>query len=342
MAEVQLLGLFPEADTAAQAIGQLRQLGVPDEKITVMSGIPIRPEMLGRPRQRHWLGRVTLTGTTLGLLTALLLTAGIFLLAQLHQGGQPLVPIPPSLIVFFEVTMLGTMGLTFVGLFLVNRFPVLKPTAYDTRITEGDIGVAVELEEALFDRAEGLFKAAGASQCQRMPASPRRDTRSLLFWAGVVVVVGVGGVVGGLWAYDVIKLPIYTQMAIQPSVDYDQAPRLAAPVSAVPVQGLDLIAGQPATDPLPATADSLQRGHVLFDLTCAICHGPTGVGDGKVGAFFAPTKPANLTSPAVQNLSPNQLFAIITQGAGLMPPLAENLTVQERWDVINYVHTLAK
>jgi mono/diheme cytochrome c family protein len=342
MAEVQLLGLFHETESAAEAIAQVRQLGVPDEKITVMSGVPIAARMLGRPPARHPLPRVTLLGTALGLLTALFLTVGIFLLYQLYQGGQPLIPVPPSLIIFFEVTMLGTMGMTFVGLFLVNRFPVLKPMAYDPLITEGAIGVAVELEEALFDRAESVFQAAGAFQCRRIPASPRRDTRNLLFWAAVGVAVLIGGTVAGLWAYDIIKLPIYSQMVIQPSIDYDQGPRLAAPTGAVPVQGPELIAGQPATEPLPATTASVQRGQVLFDINCAVCHGAKGLGDGKVGAFFAPTKPANLTSPAVQSLSYNQVFVIITQGAGLMPPLAENLTVAERWDVINYLHALPK
>ncbi len=342
MAEVQLLGLFHELEATAEAIAQVRQLGVPDEKITVMSGIPYAAKMLGRPHPRHQLGRITLTGSALGLLTAAFLTVGIFLLYQLYQGGQPLIPIPPSLIVFFEITMLGTMGLTFVGLFVVNRFPVLKPTAYDPLITEGAIGVAVELEEALFGRAEGAFSTAGAFQCRRVPASPPRDTRNLVFWAVVGVLVLGGLVTITLWAYDVIKIPFYTQMAIQPSVDYDQGPRLAAPADAVPVQGPELIAGQPASEPLPATTASVQRGQVLFGINCALCHGGTGAGDGTVGAFFAPTKPANLTSAAVQGLSSNQVFVIITQGAGLMPPLAENLTVQERWDVINYLHTLAK
>jgi hypothetical protein len=48
MAEIQLLGLFHEVGSAAEAIGQLRQLGVADQKITVMSGVPIKPELLGR------------------------------------------------------------------------------------------------------------------------------------------------------------------------------------------------------------------------------------------------------------------------------------------------------
>ncbi len=342
MAEVQLLGLFHEVASTAEAIAQVRQLGVPDEKITVMSGIPIKPEMLGRHRPRTSLGRITLTGTLLGLIGAALLTFGMFLAYRLNQGNQGLTPIPPTLIVFFEVTMLGTMGVTFVGLFVVNRFPVLKPTAYDPLITEGAIGVAAEFEEALFDRAEGMFTAAGAFQCRRLPASPKRDTRSLIFW-GVVAVVALGGAaIMGLWAYDVIKLPTPTQMKDQPSIDYDQGPRLAAPVGAIPVQGPELIAGEPATEPLPATAASLQRGQVLFGLTCAMCHGATGVGDGRLGGFFAPAKPADLTGSVVQNFSADQLFVVITQGAGVMPPLAENLTVAERWDVINYIRTLKK
>jgi mono/diheme cytochrome c family protein len=342
MAEVQLLGLFNEVAAAAAAVAQLRQLGVPDEKITVLSGIPIKPEMLGRHPPRTILPRVTLTGTALGLVGAALLTFGMFLAYRLNQGGQGLTPIPPTLIVFFEVTMLGTMGLTFLGLFLVNRFPVLKPTAYDPLITEGAIGVAAEFEDTLMDRAENLLTAAGAFKYSRLPASPRRDTRNLTFWivAGIVVVGGLALL--EFWAYDVIKFPTMTQMSSQPSIDYDQGPRLAAPVSAIPIQGPELIAGQPATEPLPPTAASLQRGQVLYGLNCALCHGATGVGDGKVGIFFAPTKPANLTGPAVQSLSANQLFVIVTQGAGVMPPLAENLTVAERWDVINYVRTLKK
>jgi mono/diheme cytochrome c family protein len=342
MAEVQLLGLFRDVAATAEALAQLRPLGVPDDHITVMSGIPLKPEMLGRHPPRTLLSRITLTGTLLGLMGAALLTFGMFLAYRLNQGGQGLTPIPPTLIVFFEVSMLGTMGLTFLGLFLVNDFPVLKPTAYDPRITEGAIGLAVDLEEALLERAEGLLTAAGAFDCRRLPASPKRDTRRLLFITAAGALALGGAAVLGLWAYDVIKLPTPTQMSEQPSLDYDQGPRLAAPVSAVPVQGPELIAGQPATEPLPATTASLQRGQVLFGLHCALCHGATGVGNGKVGIFFTPTKPADLTGAAVQRLSADQLFVILTQGAGVMPPLAENLSVGERWDVINFVRTLKK
>src|SRR3990172_2591958 len=73
MAEVLLLGLFHEATSTADTIDQLRRLGLPDEMITVMSGMPYRPEMLGRPRPQRRLGRISLLGALAGCLLGLFL-----------------------------------------------------------------------------------------------------------------------------------------------------------------------------------------------------------------------------------------------------------------------------
>jgi mono/diheme cytochrome c family protein len=73
-----------------------------------------------------------------------------------------------------------------------------------------------------------------------------------------------------------------------------------------------------------------------------MCHGATGVGDGMVGAFFQTTKPADLTSSQVQSLTDAEIFLVITNGKDPMPPMAENLTAAERWDLVNYIRTLKK
>ena len=58
-------------------------------------------------------------------------------------------------------------------------------------------------------------------------------------------------------------------------------------------------------------------------------------------ASFLHNKPADLTNPAVQFLSDGAIFLTITNGIpGFMPALNENLTVRERWDVVNFVRTL--
>ncbi len=46
-----LLALFEDIDPAVAAIDRLRDMGIGDEQINVISGIPLTERMLGRPRQ---------------------------------------------------------------------------------------------------------------------------------------------------------------------------------------------------------------------------------------------------------------------------------------------------
>lgn len=341
MAEKALLGLFQEVTSAADAVEGLRRLDITDEEVSTLSSIPYEPEMLARRPRRGRLGLVTLVGALLGFSIALFLTVGIFLLYPLIQGGQPLVPIPPSLIIVFEVTMLGTMWTAFFGFLFVNRLPAFGRPAYDTRITAGEIGLLVHVDEQMAVEAERVLREEGAHDVQRL----ERDWINRGAWFGLVggvgLVIGVLAVVSLLFFYEVIRIPFPTQMAHQDSIGYEQGPRLAAPEEAIPVQGPVLIAGQPASEPVPASADSLQRGQVLFDIDCAVCHGEDGTGTGPLSSFF-PSGAPDLTDEAVQSWPDAEIFLIITQGAGVMPSLAENLSPSERWDVANHVHSLGE
>lgn len=341
MADYQVLGLFQGAATTADAIEQLRKLGIPDAKITVMSGVPYKPEMLGRPRIPNRLGAVALAGAIGGIVLATFLTVGIFLLYELFQGGQPIIPIPPSLIIYFEGAMLGTMWITFLGLVLVARFPIFKRQPYDPRITEGHIGIVAEVDEKLADQAENVLKANGAHHMYREEAKSVVDTGRRIFWGVVVGGLAVVAIVTGLFLYDIVRIDFPTNMADQWSIGYEQGPRLAAPVAAVPLQGPVLIAGRPATAPVAPSAESLQRGQVLYGYNCQVCHGPGGQGDGPLSGYFTP-KPFDLTSDTVQKLPDDEIFMVITQGRDPMPSLAENLSPEERWDMVNYVRSLKK
>ncbi len=363
MSRYVLLGLFHEATPTANTIEQLRAVGISDDQVTVMSGMPYRPEMLGRPRHRGRVWRFAIVGALLGAATALFLTVGVWLLYPLVQGGQPITPIPPTLIIAFEVTMLGTMWASFLSMLFENRFPAFKSQLYDPRVTEGHIGVLLEVDEKLADQVEAILKANGAHHFQRVEEKrplfkPRGgtwqdfkeriaaaiggpDVGHRKFWLAVLTILVIGGAIGALVPYGVFPISFPTQMENQISIAYEQGPRRAAPAAAVPVQGPVLIAGLPATAPIPANANSLQRGEVLYGVTCIVCHGATGVGNGKLSGFLSP-KPADLTSASIQGISDDAIFLVITQGLDAMPSLAENLGVQDRWDVINYVRRLKK
>lgn len=146
-------------------------------------------------------------------------------------------------------------------------------------------------------------------------------------------------IIGLLCTYEIIKVPFPTDMADQPSVDYQEGPRLLPPVGAVPVQGLSVIPEEFPVNPVSADKVSLQRGAILYGIHCQMCHGPQGHGDGPLAKYFDRT-PQNLTSPQITAEFDGSVYLTITQGFGQMLSLAENLTPRERWDAVNYVRTL--
>ena len=115
------------------------------------------------------------------------------------------------------------------------------------------------------------------------------------------------------------------------------------PVRSIPIEGAVYIPNSQTLPANPIKADdaSLTRGKELFTINCQLCHGATGEGEGPVAPFLIKYKPANLTSPLIKAFTDGQIFMTITNGVpDRMPPFNENLTVTERWDVVNYVRTL--
>ncbi len=91
-------------------------------------------------------------------------------------------------------------------------------------------------------------------------------------------------------------------------------------------------------NPIPVTAESIDRGKYFFEINCLVCHGETGVGDGPVGLKFD-TSPADLTDAYTQDQADGQLFFTITRGRDAMPFYRDALSQPERWDVVNYLRT---
>lgn len=150
---------------------------------------------------------------------------------------------------------------------------------------------------------------------------------------------------GLLFSYDVIKINWTSTMEDQASVDYQQGPRKSAPAESVRFDGPSLAkTGELPTNPVPADAVSLERGRILYERNCALCHGAGGLGDGAITRFWKPEMrpPANLTEARFATMSEGTVYLTISQGYGAMPPLNENLNVRERWDVVNYMLTLSK
>jgi mono/diheme cytochrome c family protein len=143
-----------------------------------------------------------------------------------------------------------------------------------------------------------------------------------------------------MFTYNLIKIDWVDFMKIQPAFQPMSDP-LPIPADSIPIDGSVYVPSQGVpTNPVNADPASIARGSELFNVNCSHCHGLQAKGNGPV-AVYLQNKPADLTSLPVQALSDGGIFLTISQGIqGKMPALNENLTVRERWDVVNYIRTL--
>jgi hypothetical protein len=157
-----LLALFKDVDPSAEAIERLRAMGLRDDQIEVISGVPVLGRALGRPKKHTNVPRLALAGAGLGFLLGLFLAYGTPFLFPLHVGGQPLYPVPPGIILVFEMSMLGLMGSAFIGVFLESRFPAYRPAKYLPNVSDGKIALLFECPAADQDKFVQALQALGA------------------------------------------------------------------------------------------------------------------------------------------------------------------------------------
>jgi len=94
------------------------------------------------------------------------------------------------------------------------------------------------------------------------------------------------------------------------------------------------------TNPLDSTESVIADGKILFETYCKHCHGPKGMGDGKVADKVAGV--ANLKGDAYLGMSEAHIFHVITYGAGLMMPHGSQVSPEDRWKIAKYVKALQK
>ena len=106
----------------------------------------------------------------------------------------------------------------------------------------------------------------------------------------------------------------------------------------IPNQNINIAAKN--ISPLPKNKNIIQQGKVLYNAFCIHCHGETGKGDGKVGNILKGIPKYNKSR--TKNLSEGHIFHIITYGYGRMGAHASQISIQERWKIVQYVQSLQK
>ncbi len=156
----------------------------------------------------------------------------------------------------------------------------------------------------------------------------------------VLLILFVPLALGLLFTYEVVNVEFGSLMEDQISVKNQEGPIIPYPEHSVPFK-MGAYVARTVTNPYPDDPVSIERGEALFAVHCALCHGDKGIGGGPVGDYFDPPPP-DLTLELLNSLNDAFLFTVLTDGFGRMPRMIENLSVSERWDVINYLRSLAR
>lgn len=363
---------FSEPGLLLEAVKRLRRDGY--RVIDTYTPFPVHgmDEAIGLKPSR--LPRACLAFAILGLAIALGLQIWTSAIDYpLIVGGKPLVALPAFVPVAFELTVL-VAGLGVVAsLFVVSgmrpkfKVPELHPGVNDDRF----VVVAEILAGTSFAVVQSMMASQGALGTELLVEDWLLKDSSLLDREATPV------------AYILAFLPALAALAALPLLNrdylrrnvswdggmmvpvayqaFDPLPFLpggqvlqAPPKGTVPRSGLAPFpygpgkaeaerAGRELTNPFPPTQENFSRGKLVYERSCAACHGRDGDNNSSVIVARGLLAPSILVSPVVRNLPDGHLFHVATFGGPQkMKGLGDIISREDRWKVVLYIRELQK
>lgn len=93
-------------------------------------------------------------------------------------------------------------------------------------------------------------------------------------------------------------------------------------------------------NPIAATPENIEAGKEQYERFCQHCHGETGKGDGLVAKQYKGVPV--YSSDALKTMNDGHIYHVITHGKGRMWPHGSQISSQNRWKIVLYVHELQK
>lgn len=105
----------------------------------------------------------------------------------------------------------------------------------------------------------------------------------------------------------------------------------------IPADSLEY-AARVLKNPLDSTDAVVAEGQALYLSFCYPCHGGNGQGDGPVGVVYLGVPVFN--TGRYRDLTEGHIFHVITYGQGRMNPHGTQISIEDRWKIVEYVQTL--
>jgi hypothetical protein len=161
-----IVGLFEGVETAARAARALKGLSLPAGSVTTISAVPLPDGAVVTDPTPIRFPRIVITGWFVGAAAGLGLTLATYMLYPLVTGGKTIVSVPPTLIITYEVAMLGALLATLFGggrEMGLLRFP--PKVIHDPRIHDGKIALCARVEgDEQARRTIAAMKEAGGTE----------------------------------------------------------------------------------------------------------------------------------------------------------------------------------
>ncbi len=94
-------------------------------------------------------------------------------------------------------------------------------------------------------------------------------------------------------------------------------------------------------NPFEATVENLEKGQVVYETYCLVCHGATAAGNGMISKYWPAPIPA-LTTAKIKGWPDGGIYHVVRAGQGLMSSYATQIREEDRWKVVLYVRKLQK
>jgi mono/diheme cytochrome c family protein len=87
--------------------------------------------------------------------------------------------------------------------------------------------------------------------------------------------------------------------------------------------------------------ENMARGRERYNISCAVCHGAAGDGNGVVTKYGL-TGVASYHTDRLRQASDGDIFNTISNGKGQMLGYGYNITIDDRWRIVMYVRALQR
>ncbi len=105
--------------------------------------------------------------------------------------------------------------------------------------------------------------------------------------------------------------------------------------------GIPLHEARDGARALQIDADNMNRGRERYAISCAVCHGATGSGNGIVSKYGL-NGVANYHTDRLRQMTDGEIFNTISNGKGQMLGYAYNIAIDDRWRIIMYIRALQR